>query len=207
MRQVAVQLPWQNFIWDTEPRKLIHVTGHGGGRWYGTQLGQEVPARTHTPGFRTLQIDGTSTPLTLYQPNAEHARSASQFELDGASNIRILGIKTEATTVAWLKNASNILIAGHAGHDGIGAGEANWIFQDSTNIVAPVLALFPGTEQSPQGFNIAVTKKGSRFSGLAADVQCSLYKDGKFDASMFPRCGDGVCDGAETASNCRNDCR
>jgi hypothetical protein len=205
-RQIAVQLPWQNNIWDTADRHLVHIAGHGGGKWYGLQIGEEIPARTHSPGFRTLLVEGTSAPLTFYQPNAEHARSASQLEFDWASNFRILGIKTEATTIAELKNAKNALIAGHAGHDGLDSGDVSFRVEDSNDVVMPAIALWVGQAYAAGAFNIGVTNNGSKLSGVPADTQVSLFKVGTFDARAFPHCGDGVCDGAESKTSCPGDC-
>src|SRR5262249_41265764 len=75
----------------TAPREAVHVEQDGGGRWYGLQMGASYDnTRTADPGFRFLFVDGTSTPLTLYGPNLEHAQGDDFVEISHASNVRIV---------------------------------------------------------------------------------------------------------------------
>jgi hypothetical protein len=206
-RQVATYLPWGTDP-NTEPRKLVHVEGNGGGRWYGLQLSLEE-SRSYDPGgqYRSLLVEGTTAPLTLYGPNPEHAQTEPEFEFSGVKNVRVLGIKTEASLTASIEDSDNVMFAAHAGHDSVGSGGASLRVSGSTNVLLPVDEMFSGNAgQSPQGFNVQEMADGGTSRGVPANDQCSLFARGSFDESPFPYCGDGVCDGAETATNCAVDC-
>jgi hypothetical protein len=207
-RQLAVVLPWTNNLWTTYDRKLVHVEGNGGGRWYGLQLSLEVPARTisATGGFRSLLVEGTTAPLTLYGPNPEHARTEPQFEFSHVSNTRVLGIKTEATLVASFESSNNVMFAAHSGHDGIGAGAVNLRLSDSTNVTFASNQIFSGMGSSSSGSIVEELIDGGTTTSVPGNDQCSLLVRGTFDPAAFPHCGDGACDPTETASSCPSDC-
>jgi MYXO-CTERM domain-containing protein len=206
-RQVAVYLPWGTDD-ETESRKLVHIEANGGGRWYGLQLSLEE-SRTNDPAgqYRSLLVEGTTAPLTLYGPNPEHAQTEPEFEFRSVKNVRVLGIKTEAGRVASIESSDNVMFAAHSGHDGVSAGTANLEVSDSTNVVMPTNEIFSGSSgESPQGFDVLEVADGGTLSSVPANDQCSLFKRGEFDESPFPFCGDGVCDGAETKTTCAADC-
>src|SRR5262249_19705195 len=73
-------------------RHIIQVDHSGGGRWYGLQSGGE--------GFNgssghILYVTGNTSPLPLYGSNIEHAQGSSFYGFSNASNVRLLGLKTE----------------------------------------------------------------------------------------------------------------
>jgi MYXO-CTERM domain-containing protein len=207
-RQLAVMLPWTNDVWNTADRKLVHIQGHGGGRWYGLQQSLEVPARTVSPtkGFRNLLVENTTAPLTLYGPNPEHARTEPQFEFSHVSNVRVLGIKTEATLVVSIESSDNVMFAAHSGHDGIGSGDTNLLVTDSRNVAMPANQIFSGMGTSPQGFIVREVADGGTVASVPANDQCSYFERGTFDANAFPHCGDGYCDAVESPATCPADC-
>lgn len=206
-RQVAAYLPWGTDT-TTEPRKLIHVEGSGGGRWYGLQLSLEE-SRSHDPGggYRSLLVEGTTAPLTFYGPNPEHAGTEPEFEFSGVKNVRVLGIKTEAGMTAAIEGSDNVMFAAHSGHDSVGQGGASLLITGSTNVLMAVDEMYSGNSgQSPQGYEVQEMADGGAGMGIPANDQCSLFAIGTLDETPFPFCGDMVCDGAETASNCATDC-
>jgi hypothetical protein len=207
-RQLSVMLPWTNDIWTTADRKLVHIEGHGGGRWYGLQQSLEVPARTISPtkGFRNLLVENTTAPLTLYGPNPEHARNEPQFEFSNVSNVRVLGIKTEASLVVSIENSNNVMFAAHSGHDGVGSGGTNLLVTDSRNVIMPVNQIFSGMGTSPQGYIVREVVDGGTVASVPANDQCSYFERGTFDANAFPHCGDGYCDAVESPATCPADC-
>lgn len=91
---------------------------NGGGRWYGLidhatlKRGATPESIAPDPNYRKVFINGTSEPLTIYGFNVERGgsaddpmRSATQYpfvELVGASNVRLLGTKSEARDASVL---------------------------------------------------------------------------------------------------------
>jgi hypothetical protein len=99
-------------------RKFVQLDSNGGGRWFGLQIQIDGPKGDPVTNsdLRALLASGTAEPTTLYGSNPEHLGGTTFYEFSAASNIRVLGIKTEDggnNTLLQLDNgASNILITG-----------------------------------------------------------------------------------------------
>jgi len=208
VRQVYPRLPWKGcpaggcFV---EPaRDIVHVENNGGGRFYGLQLSQIDPT-DFDPKMREILVDHTTAPLTFYAPNPEHT-SGPMVEINGASNVRILGTKVEGQ-YGLIQNSNNVEVAAYAGHETASPGQSEWVVASSSNVAIAASSDYAGgLGTSPAGYLIFEESDGGLEAGIRDNDNCSLFAVGSFDESLFPSCGDGVCDGAETVSNCPADC-
>ena len=107
---------------------------------------------------------------------------------------------------AAIEGSDNVMFAARAGlRLGRPGRRQRWI-TGSTNVLMAVDEMYSGNSRSvPQGYEIEKLADVSNL-GIAANDQCSLFALGTVDETVFPFCGDMVCDGAETASNCATDC-
>lgn len=208
VRQVYPRLPWKScptggcFV--EPPRDVVHVEKSGGGRWYGLQLSQIDPTN-FDPQMREVLVDKTTAPATFYAPNPEHT-SGPMFEISGASNVRILGTKVEGQ-YGLMSGSTNVEVTAYAGHNTAGPGEAEWTVDNSTNVIIAASSDYAGgLGTSPAGYLIFEQNDGGTEGGIRDNDNCSLFAEGAFDAAVFPHCGDGTCDGAETVANCPTDC-
>lgn len=112
VRDVYYQLRWG----ERGDRRSVVIDGSGGGRWWGvTQHGGALPpldgdARPYTdsagrlvmsPDAAHMLIQNTTEPLTFYMYHAQHMtqpRGALTW-IQGASNVRFLGIKSEMGSI------------------------------------------------------------------------------------------------------------
>ncbi|NBB80493.1 MAG: hypothetical protein GVY36_13795, partial [Verrucomicrobia bacterium] len=99
-------------------------TGNAGGKFYGiVDHANLYNDSTADPNFRKVFIENTSNPITFYGLNLERGgfpRPKTQYpfaEIKNASNIRVLGCKTETYgTVFKIDNTNNILITNVFSH-------------------------------------------------------------------------------------------
>jgi Pectate lyase superfamily protein/Calx-beta domain len=94
-------------------------TGNAGGRIYNLALDLfHGTAALMAPGHRMILIDGTTRPLTIYQPDSEGTRNAPQCEIRGASNVVWHAFKFEDTGSILLRiaNSTNINVLGGSGN-------------------------------------------------------------------------------------------
>ncbi|HEY1959635.1 MAG TPA: glycosyl hydrolase family 28-related protein [Polyangiaceae bacterium] len=198
--QAVVQLmpDWGAEQTSTATRSAIHVSGDGGGRWYGRQQSAAFSnSRTSDPGFRFLLVDATTAPLSLYGPNFEHALGDSYVEISHAANVRMFETKTECrSTWANVHDSANVLVAGVGGDWSPRSTHAGMVSTNDTNVELTNLGWY-----GPEG-----DTQGTWIGSIAWTDGVSLYQEGTFDDSPFPHCGDGVCDGAETSASCSADC-
>jgi hypothetical protein len=183
----------------SQPRNLVYVEGSGGGRWYGTML-MQILSRLEHPDLRGLMVRGNTSPITFYGLNPEHQMSSAFVQLDHAAHVRIFGSKSE--NVSYIVTSSNnVLVSGHTGNND---NDPLLHIASSTNVAAPIFSEFGGFGSSTKFIVEAVD--GAKSVGIAGNDRCSLFENGTFDASPFPVCGDGACDGAETVATCPKDC-
>ena len=208
VHQVYPRLPWRDCSAGcfTEPaRDMVHVTGNGGGRFYGLQLSQ-IDGGDQDPAMREILVEGTTAPLTFYTPNPEHT-SGPMVEFQGASNVRIIGTKVEGQ-YGLIQASTNVQVTAYAGHNTAGPGSAEWSVVGSSNVLIAASSDFAGgLGTSAPGYLVsAPTANNAGAQGIPDNDNCSLFEQGTFDESPFPHCGDSVCDGAETATSCPADC-
>jgi hypothetical protein len=206
MHQVYPLLAWQEGPdYSSAARQLIAVSGSGGGRIYGYNTAPE-DGFVENPGFRYLQVTGTTAPLTLYGANPEHAGSSTFFEFDNASNIRVFGTKTEDHTgLMRFSSTSNVMVSGITGFDGTSMRYNNaFTISGCNHVTLSNLNYYATIPDTSLGYGNFISDATNVYSGSYDWV---MYKVGSFDSSQFQRCGDGFCDGAETPANCSADCR
>jgi MYXO-CTERM domain-containing protein len=204
---VQLNADWSESQPSSAARKIISVENNGGGRWYGLQeTASWDNARDNSPDFRFLYVDHTTEPLSLYGPNLEHAESDDFVEISGASNVRVLETKTECrSTWVAIESSSNIQIAGIGGDWTPENPNVGVLVEGSTDIEAALLGWY-GNEASASSTYVTASGGGYPSASVSYVDGVSLFQVGSFDESAFPHCGDGVCDGAETALNCPKDC-
>jgi hypothetical protein len=195
VRNVSTTLDREGKHFKSHGRKLYQVRGNGGGRWYGVYAMVLSKSRTQHPDFRLFYVDGTQEPLSFYGPNPEDARSVC-VEIKGASNVRIVGIKSESMNYDYIRvvDSDNIMIAGHTGNGRIGSDKRMSIFRDSTNTNVPNFAFFLGQHAGAEGYMLYEGNTGGSDHFIDATNNVTLYTQGEFNASLFPHCGDGRCD-------------
>jgi len=204
LSQVGVQMDWlEPATFASAARKLVEVRNGGGGRWYGLQEQFNGSENTvNNPGFRALLVDGTTEPLTLYGSNPEHYK-ATFYEFSNASNIRVLGMKTECChgpNLATIDNgSSNILVSGVTG-DWAGGGID---FTSATNAVVNTVNFYGESSPSLATVPLITDPAAVYYQSRAIGI----FKLGSgYNRSSFPHCGDNRCDGGETSASCPSDC-
>jgi hypothetical protein len=183
-------------------RNLIQLDHSGGGRWYGLQV---AGGMFNSSTGNTLSADGTSAPLSIYGANIEHAEGASFFAFSNASNVRVLGSKMESGAAPYwftVDNSNNVMLSGLTSHE-----NATVLLSNSTNVNLNTLAfysLYPAQGASDS----FVTDDKASYNSLDAYSLIKLNSPGSagFNNSVFPHCGDNICDGGETTQNCPSDC-
>lgn len=97
--------------------KRVYITGSGGGRWYNYNDHKNLWDNPEVDeNHRKVLIEGTSEPITFYGLNLERGggfkgvvSSFPMCEIRDASNVRILGGKTETfQPYAWIENCNNV---------------------------------------------------------------------------------------------------
>ena len=202
MRQVAIMLPWlSQGPYTSAPRTLIHAEGNGGGKWYTPQISQTGHSSLEGSGIYGVLVDGTTAPLTIYGENPEHEQSANFVTVSKASNVRFLGSKSESISYA-ISHSNNVMFAGHTANQD---DQPSMQVEDSTNVIIPVFSEYGGQGHTNSTI-VAEVVNGTTTGSIAGNDRCSLFERGSFDDAPFPKCGDGTCDGAETAETCPSDC-
>jgi hypothetical protein len=170
-------------------RQIWRVEGNGGGRFYTWQ--EEVSATNGCstvanmdPNFRKLYITGTTQPLTIYGPNPEHGGNPSEnfanpfIELDGASNVRFFGLKSETNgTLIVVKKSNNVFFAGVNAFNFGTSGRPLVTVDNSTNIAMSLVAGW-GSDASPL---LTENKVGV----VNHDAEIGIYRLGKLDWSAW----------------------
>jgi hypothetical protein len=183
-------------------RNLVLLDHSGGGRWYGLQI---EGGSFNSPTGNSLYATGTSMPLSIYGSNIEHAAGASFYGFSNASNIRVLGTKTESGAAPYwftIDNSNNIMLSGLTAHQ-----NGSVMVNNSTNVNLNALDFYSMYPAEAQTVSFITDDKGS-YNSLAAYALFKLNQPGTigFNNSVFPHCGDNVCDGGETPENCPVDC-
>jgi hypothetical protein len=166
-------------------RKFVQLDSNGGGRWFGLQIQIDGPQGdpVTNSNLRALLASGTAEPTTLYGSNPEHLGGTTFYEFSAASNIRVLGIKTEDgdnNTLLQLDNgASNILITGINGDYNAGA-----LTVSGASNVSLANAAYYGTPGRANQISTASTIIDSTASYSINDAY-TLFKLGTFDDSVF----------------------
>jgi hypothetical protein len=167
----------------TANRVLTQTSHSGGGRWYGFQVAQDY-GFMGAAGYIFL-ANGTSTPLTFYGANLEHMVLGGEgyFGLTNASNVRILGSKSEARGhFIVCDSCSNVMASGLNGDSFNGA----IISGTSSNININTDTYF--AEGSSTSINLIADNTASF---PQADAY-ALYKLGNFNNGEFPTCSTGL---------------
>jgi hypothetical protein len=208
VRNVSTTLGWDGSHSRSHGRKIYRVSGNGGGRWYAAYGMLRSKARSRHSEFRLFDVDGTHEPLSFYGPNPEHAH-ALHVEINGASNVRIIGLKGESMSSDYIHvvDSDNVMIAGHTGNGHIGRNKRMVVFHDSTNACVPNFAFYSGQHAGAEGSMLHEANTGGSDHSIAGTDNVTLYTRGEFDASRFPHCGDGYCDPwNEDGVLCPTDC-
>lgn len=176
------------------PRQMWRVEGSGGGRWYTwmEEIAQAKkcrnPAYMH-PDFRKLYITGTTQPLTVYGPNAEHGGNLTEggpanpfIEIVNASNLRFFGLKAETNgTMVILRNSNNIFFTGVNAFKFENYGLPFVHVDRSTNVDMALVAAW-GSDASA-----LLTEAGlSASDTVNHDAALGRYRRGKVDGSVWP---------------------
>jgi Pectate lyase superfamily protein/Immunoglobulin I-set domain len=183
-------------------RNLVLLDHSGGGRWYGLQI---AGGSFNSPTGNSLYATGTSMPLSIYGSNIEHAAGASFYGFSNASNIRVLGTKTESGAAPYwftVDNSNNIMLSGLTAHQ-----NSSVMVNSSTNVNLNAMDFYSMYPAEAQTVSFITDDRGS-YNSLAAYALFKLNQPGTngFNNSVFPHCGDNVCDGGETPENCPADC-
>ena len=125
---------WFDKSWDQYEKNLVRVkfSGNGGGRVFNYQ--DEKGSTPSSSSFRKVKISGTSQQLTFYGLNLERGGNKypestfPMLEIEGSSNIRIFGAKTETSQpYASINNGQDIFITNVIDFAHFGAVEKNYI--------------------------------------------------------------------------------
>jgi hypothetical protein len=182
-------------------RSIIFVHDSGGGRFYGLQ---EVGDWGYNgPDGYELEVSKTTAPLSIYGSNIEHAAGKSFYGFENASNVRVLGSKTEGGDAPYwflVEGSTNIMISGITNH----GSSPTSIDAASSDINVNTSAYYAITPSS----NAYITDGEASYPFSENYALFKLDKAGTrgYDNSVFPHCGDGICDGGETTANCPGDC-
>ena len=111
--------------------------------------------------------------------------------------------KTEGGSAPWwfyVDGSDNVMISGITNH-----GSSPLSITSSTNVNVNTSSYYA----IPPSSNAYIVDPTASYPFANDYALFKLNGSGGsgFDNSVFPRCGDGVCDGGETTSNCSADCR
>ena len=208
VNQIALNLDYYDGTDVTSAaRKLITVEKTGGGKWYGVQASVYADAvRAQNPGFRFLYVNATTAPLTFYGPNFEHAQTSTFVEVANAHNVRVYATKTENNdSWEWVDSSANVQLAGLSGdwHPD-NPPNVGILVNDSSNVLLSGLGWYSNESNA----SAMVSTSGVMLPDASVPYAdgVSIFENGAFVESPFPHCGDGYCDGAETAALCPSDC-
>jgi hypothetical protein len=176
-RQIAAERPWELNQPGADHRNVLHVGASGGGRWYGfaDQWGQ---VRSHANN-RMVLVENTSQPLVFYGMNIEHGDGDHLFEMANASNLAIIGTKTEGGRFGGFTNSGNVWLAGLSGH---GIPDGVLIFSSTNNALAVNITYYPGAGDidGATGPMVSDTWNGTTYTSPGAKF-ASLFRRGTFD--------------------------
>ena len=180
LNQVNTSFQYESGVTVSAPatRNIIQVDHAGGGRWYGLQeVGDYGP---NSATGHMLYFNGTSAPLTLYGSNPEHGAGGSFYGFSGASNIRVLGLKTEdgsAPLLFDIENSNNILISAVNGD-----GPAPSKVSGSTNVTLNTFAYYELYSAQGHGGAPFITDDKTTYTFMDA---YSLFKLESFNNGAF----------------------
>jgi hypothetical protein len=200
-RSSVVNEVFSGFQWESglsvpgaPARNIVQIGKTGGGRWYGLQLiGDYGP--NATTGYEL--VAASTAPLSIYGSNIEHGAGAAFYGFVDASNVRVLGAKTEGGPAKYwfsVDGSSNVMISGITNH-----GSSPTHVTGSTNVNINTTGFYAAKPSS------AAYITDDHGSYPLAD-NYPLFELGTYNNSVFPHCGDGVCDGGETHASCAVDC-
>ncbi len=180
VRHLYVDMAWSDGDYAAHGRKLIEVSGQGGGRFYGTTIhllsgGNNSRHKNH----RLLYIYDTEQPITFYGTNMEHSKT-TQIEIQKAKNVRMIGgMKFEAFDALTISDSENIMISGLTGH-------ATFMkVKNSDKVLIPVFNNYAGLKSKVKSrYMFTETYKGKHHRVNAED-NLSLFKRGEFDFDRF----------------------
>jgi hypothetical protein len=112
-------------------RNIVQIDNGGGGRIYGWQGGGDYGPNSAS-GF-SLRVSNNSQ-TTLYGANIEHASGAAFYGFVNATNVRLLGQKSEDGGERhwfYVSNSNNVMLSGLTNHD---PDSALFIDAASTNV-------------------------------------------------------------------------
>jgi hypothetical protein len=168
--QIYVSFQYNEGLGIKPPSRNVVQIDHGGGRWYGLQIGGDW-GPNGADGYSFL-VSNTSQPTSVYGANIEHAAGKSFYGFENASNVRILGTKAErggAPHWFFLSSSHNVMISGISNHDPtinvtFGADSSN-VNVNTTSIYAVNTLTNPrivdAVHAYPYADNYALFKKGS----------------------------------------------
>jgi hypothetical protein len=175
------------------------ITGNGGGKWFGTGMGNnngEDPYLTH-PQKRTLVVEETTEPLTIYSLNLEDGRAGLvdpingwQGDIRNAQNVAIIGFKSENENDLRVIDSDNVAIFGTGGHSPVVrfVNTTRAFLANST----PITWKHFGTDQpetDPQFVEVFQNDPENPESRIGMDRILALFKRGEMDFDVF-RMGD-----------------
>jgi Pectate lyase superfamily protein len=203
LNQISTHFEYQQDFNVSSPpsRSIIQVHDSGGGRFYGPQLVGDWGY--NGPGGYELEVSNTTAPLSIYGSNIEHAPGKAFFGFESAANIRVLGSKTEGGAAPYwflVDGSTNVMISGITNH----GSSPTTVDSSSDNVNINTSAYFAIAPSS----NVYISDAMASYPLSDNYALFKLDKAGSrgFDNGAFPYCGDGICDGGETTSNCPADC-
>jgi hypothetical protein len=138
------------------------------------------PSASLNKDFRSILIENTAGPVTLYGHNTERASSDFLLEISRSSNVSLFGTKTETGTRSWgnnqpalrpfalIRNSSDILIGGFTGLsinvDGHTSPSDTIQFVDSSRVVAAVIHWAKRQLATSSGALLVETRGGQKVS-------------------------------------------
>ncbi len=208
LRDFAVSHAWSpKDSMQSKPRKVVHVSENGGGRWYSLSLLQDA-SNVRNQDYRLVLLDKTSQPITFYGPVLHHTsdRNQMEMEIDRSANVRLLGMRWEAKRRLLIDRSNNVMVAGMTGNNAIYFDQA--VVRDSNDILLALKESDAYSRKAVTSGSLIYEENsdGNNYS-IGAMENASLYKRGNFDDSVFPYCGDDYCDAVnETTASCPQDC-
>jgi hypothetical protein len=203
LNQISAHFDYQQAYNVSSPpsRSILRVHDGGAGRFYGVQEAGDWGY--NGPDGYQIEVSNSSAPLSIYGSNIEHADGKSFYGFLSSSNIRVLGSKTESGGASYwflVDGSDNVMISGITNH-----GSSPTSIHASSNVNINTSAYFAITPSSAP--YITDDTASYPFSDNYALFKLDAPSSTGFDNGVFPYCGDGVCDGGETTSNCPADCR
>lgn len=68
------------------------------------------------PTFRHLLVNGSTSGLSFYHANPEHAAGEAEMEVSNSQHVRIYGLKSERNfCLVWIRDSHDVLLTGFGG--------------------------------------------------------------------------------------------